>query len=70
MKYQKTSFNSRLGFAQSNRPHFNSTYLLRVPFSPGIAVCIGDYGKITQTFSQSHIINQIYREGKNADKIN
>ena len=38
-KYQETSYNFRLGFALSNRPHFNSTYLLRVPFSYGIAVC-------------------------------
>ena len=38
IKYQETSYNFRLGFALSNRPHFNSTYLLRVPFSSGIAV--------------------------------
>ena len=37
-KYQETSYNFRLGFALSNRPHFNSTYLPRVPFSSGIAV--------------------------------
>ena len=38
IRYQKTSYNFRLSFALSNRPHFNSTYLLRVPFSSGIAV--------------------------------
>ena len=38
LKYQKTSYNIRLGFALSNRPHFNSTYLLRLPFSSGKAV--------------------------------
>ena len=38
VKYQETSYNFRLGFSLSNRPHFNSTYLLRVPFSSAIAV--------------------------------
>ena len=37
-RYQKTSDNFRLGFAMSKRTHFNSAYLLRVPFSSGIAV--------------------------------
>ena len=43
IKYQETSCNFRLGFALSNRPHFNSTYLLRVPFSSGIAVFLNDF---------------------------
>ena len=37
-KYQETSYNFSLGFALSNRPHFNSVYLVRVPFLTGIAV--------------------------------
>ena len=40
MKYQEISNNFRLGFAQSKRPHFNSVYLVRVPFLTGIAVCV------------------------------
>ena len=40
IQYQETSYNFRLGFALSNRPHFNSTHLLRVPFSSSIAVYI------------------------------
>ena len=39
-RYQETSYNFRLGFALSNRLHFNSTHLLRVPFSSSIAVYI------------------------------
>ena len=38
-QYQETSDNFRLGFAMSNRPHFNSVYLVRVPSLTGIAVC-------------------------------
>ena len=38
-KYQETSYNFSLGFVLSNRPHFNSAYLLWVPFLSGIAVC-------------------------------
>ena len=38
-KYQETSDNFRLGFAMSNRPHFNSVCLVRVPSLTGIAVC-------------------------------
>ena len=38
LKIPKYYHNFRLGFALSNRPHFNSTYLLRVPFSSSIAV--------------------------------
>ena len=37
-KAQKTSSILRMGFAQSKWPHFISTYLLRVPYSSGIAV--------------------------------
>ena len=37
-KNQKASYNFKLGFALSNRPHFNSVYLVRVPFLTGIAV--------------------------------
>ena len=38
-KHQEASYNFKLGFALSNRPHFNSVYLVRVPFLTGIAVC-------------------------------
>ena len=38
-KKQKASYNFKLGFALLNRPHFNSVYLVRVPFLTGIAVC-------------------------------
>ena len=37
-KVQKTSSILRVGFALSKWPHFNSAYLLRVPYSSGIAV--------------------------------
>ena len=37
-KYQEASYNFKLGFVLSNRPHFNSVYLVRVPFLNGIAV--------------------------------
>ena len=37
-KHQEASYNFKLGFALSNRPHFNSVYLVRVPFLTGIAV--------------------------------
>ena len=39
-KNQEASYNFKLGFALSNRPHFNSVYLVRVPFLKGIAVHI------------------------------
>ena len=39
MKNQEASNNFKLGFAPSERPHFNSIYLVRVPFLNGIAVC-------------------------------
>ena len=35
---QEAGYNFRLGFALSNRPHFNSVYLVRVPFLTSIAV--------------------------------
>ena len=35
---QEASYNLKLGFALSNRPHFNSAYSLRMPFSTDIAV--------------------------------
>ena len=38
IKNQEASYNFKLGFALSNRPHFNSVYLVRVPFLNGIAV--------------------------------
>ena len=38
-KNQEASYNFKLGFALSNRPHFNSVYLVRVPFLNSIAVC-------------------------------
>ena len=37
-KNQKASYNFKLAFSLSNRPHFNSVYLVRVPFLTGIAV--------------------------------
>ena len=37
-KNQEASYNFKLYFALSNRPHFNSVYLVRVPFLTGIAV--------------------------------
>ena len=37
-KHQEASYNFKLGFALSNRPHFNSVYLVRVPFLTSIAV--------------------------------
>ena len=37
-KNQEVSYNFKLGFVLSNRPHFNSVYLVRVPFLTGIAV--------------------------------
>ena len=37
-KNQKASYNFKLGFALSKRPHFNRVYLVRVPFLTGIAV--------------------------------
>ena len=39
-KNQEASYNFKLGFALSNRPHFNSVYLVRMPFLNGIAVCV------------------------------
>ena len=38
IKNQEASYNFKLGFAWSKRPHFNSVYLVRVPFLTGIAV--------------------------------
>ena len=51
-KHQEASYNFKLGFALSNRPHFNSVYLVRGPFLTGIAVfttlicwrCLKDIG--------------------------
>ena len=37
-KNQEASYNFKLDFDLSNRPHFNSVYLVRVPFLTGIAV--------------------------------
>ena len=39
-KNQEASYNFRLDFALSNRPHYNSVYLVRVPSLTGIAVSI------------------------------
>ena len=39
LKNQEASYNFKLGFALSNRPHFNSVYLVKVPFLTDIAVC-------------------------------
>ena len=39
-KNQEASYNFKLDFALSNRPHFNSVYLVRVPFLTGIAVSV------------------------------
>ena len=48
-KNQEASYNFKLGFALSNRPHFNSVYLVRVPFLNGIAVFIYISGSIENT---------------------
>ena len=47
IKNQEASYSFMLGFALSNRPHFNSVYLVRVPFLNGIAVAreIGNAAK-------------------------
>ena len=37
-KNQEASYNFKLGFVLSNRPYFNSAYLVRVPFLTNIAV--------------------------------
>ena len=47
-KNQEASYNFKLGFALSNRPHFNSVYLVRVPFLNGIAVSIVIYAIINR----------------------
>ena len=39
-KAQEASNILRVGFALSKWPHFNSIYLVRVPFLTGIAVCL------------------------------
>ena len=39
-KHQEASYNFKLGFALSNRPHFYSVYLVRVPFLTSIAVSV------------------------------
>ena len=41
LKVQGASSILRMGFALSKYPHFNSAYLIRVPFSSGIAVSSG-----------------------------
>ena len=51
-KNQKASYNFKLDFALSNRPLFNSVYLVRVPFLTGIAV----YGDSLYTFSCYHYL--------------
>ena len=43
-KVQEAGSILRLGFALSKRPHFNSVYLVRVPFLTGIAVSEFKYG--------------------------
>ena len=48
--YQKTIYNFKLGIALSKRPHFNSAYLLRVPFSSGIAAAVIHY-RMKQLYS-------------------
>ena len=37
-KNQEASYNFKLDFALSNRPHFNSVYLVRVPILTGIFI--------------------------------
>ena len=39
IKNEEASYNFKLVFALSKRPHFNSVYLVRVPSLIGIAVC-------------------------------
>ena len=50
-KHQEASYNFKLGFALSNRPHFNSVYLVRVPFLTGIAVIRCNYEIIQSTLT-------------------
>ena len=38
-KYQKASYNFRLGFVLSNGPHLHKAYLVTVPFDLILAVC-------------------------------
>ena len=45
-KNQEASYNFKLGFAMSNRPHFNSVYLVRVPFLNGIAAILYKIGRL------------------------
>ena len=47
-KVQEASIISRVGFALSKWPHFNSIYLVRVPFLNGIAVQI--WSKFMKSF--------------------
>ena len=55
IKNQEASYNFKLGFALSNRPHFNSVYLVRVPFLTGIAVCTAlQFQSSTIVLSQLH----------------
>ena len=51
-KNQETSHNFKLGLTLSNRPHFNSVYLVRVPFLTGIAV----YAPIIIRFGKKSIV--------------
>ena len=37
-KNQEASYNFKLGFGLSNRPHFNSVYLVRMPFLTNITL--------------------------------
>ena len=55
-KVQEASIILRVGFALSKWPHFNSIYLVRVPFLTGIAVC--KYTKLAHIwFSPGFIYN-------------
>ena len=55
-----TGSNFRIGFALSNRPHFNSAYLLRVLFSSGFGVKLVLWNKLQQKVVD---MNPIHHEG-------
>ena len=54
-KVQEASIILRMGFALSKRPHFNSAYVVRVPFLTGITVFVKDF------FQKSLFINVRYQ---------
>ena len=63
IKNQKASYNFKLGFALSKRPHFNSIYLVRVPFLTGIAVILLVF------YHHSRLPSGLRYEEENASKL-